>query len=178
MPQAAVPARVDPAVASLATLALVESQANGKRKVQVQLNSSVLKIGKSNLEMTVTSSHNGYVYLVLLSSDAKSFYILFPNGLDSHNSIKAGQAMKLPRESWEVMAAGPAGVDQILVIVSDSPRKLDSLVLQAPTANEPFTYALNDLVGRSALVDFLTTSSIPGASESFGVKRVTVREIP
>jgi hypothetical protein len=136
-----------------------------------------LKIGKSNLEMTVTSSHNGYVYLVLLSSDAKGFNILFPNGLDSHNSIKAGQAMRLPRD-WGITAAGPAGVDQILVIVSDSPRKLDSLVLQAPTANEPFTYALNDLVGRSALVDFLTTSSIPGASESFGVKRVTVREIP
>ena len=177
MPQAAVPARVDPAVASLATLALVESQANGKRKVQVQLNSSVLKIGKSNLEMTITSSHNGYVYLVLLGSDAKSFYILFPNGLDSNNTIKAGKAMKLPRD-WGITAAGPPGVDQILVIVSDAPRKLDSLVLQAPTANEPFTYAVNDLVGRSALVDFLTTSSIPGASESFGVKRVTVREIP
>ncbi len=164
--------------ASLATLALVENQANPKRKIQVKLSSSVLKIGKSNLEMAITSSHNGYVYLVLLGSDAKSFYILFPNGLDSNNYIKAGQPLKLPRESWEVMAAGPPGVDQVLVIVSDSPRKLDGLVLQEPTSNDPFTYALNNLDGRSALVDFLTNSSIPGASESFGAKRVTVQEVP
>ena len=155
----------------------MQSQANPKRKVQVKLSSSVLKIGKSSLEMAITSSHNGYVYLVLLGSDAKSFYILFPNALDGDNYIKAGQSMKLPRATWSVMAAGPAGVDQVLVIVSDSPRKLDGLILQEPSADDPFTYALNNLDGRSALVDFLT-SSTPGASESFGAKRVTIQEVP
>ena len=68
-------------------------------------------------------------------------------------------------------------MDQVLVIVSDSPRKLDGLLLQELSADDPFTYALNNLDGRSALVDFLT-SSTPGASESFGAKRVTIQEVP
>jgi hypothetical protein len=44
-----------------------------------------------------------------------------------------------------------------------------------PTAAEPFTYALNDIGGRSALINFLTSSG--GKSESFGAKLVAIKEI-
>jgi hypothetical protein len=115
---------------------------------------------------------------VLLGSDAKSFYVLFPNGLDNSNSIKAKQTLTLPKPDWQIKAAGPAGVDHLLVMVSDSPRRLDELTLASPTAAEPFTYALTTLQGRAALVNYLTGSGVNGVSESFGAQLVSIKEVP
>jgi hypothetical protein len=172
------PPKPEPALASRATLKDIEQQRNPKRVVSVTLSKSSLKIGKDEIDFKVTSNHDGYVYLVMLGSDAKSFYILFPNGLDGDNYIRAGKALRLPKPDWAVKAAGPAGTDQLLVMVSDAPRKLDGLTLAEPTATVPFTYALNTLGGRSALIDFLTGSGIDGKSESFGAKLLSLKEVP
>lgn len=171
------PPKPEPALASLATMRDIEQQGNPKRVVNVALSKAALKIGKDSLELNVKSSHGGYVYLVMLGSDAKSFYVLFPNDLDGDNRIRAGQTLRLPKPAWQIKAAGPAGTDQLLVMVSDSPRKLDSLTLSEPTATVPFTYALNTLGGRSALIDFLTGSGIDGRSESFGAKLLSLKEV-
>jgi hypothetical protein len=53
-------------------------------------------------------------------------------------------------------------------MVSDTPRKLDKLVIADATASEPFTYALNNLSGRSSLINFLTGSGVDGRSEKAG----------
>ncbi len=172
------PPKPEPALASLATLKDIEQQRNPKRVVKVSLSKAALKIGRDELDFKVTSSHDGYVYLVMLGSDAKSFYILFPNSLDGDNRISAGKPLRLPKPDWAVKAAGPAGTDQLLVMVSDSPRKLDGLTLAEPTATVPFTYALNTLGGRSALIDFLTGNGIDGKSESFGAKLLSLKEVP
>jgi hypothetical protein len=172
------PPKPEPALASLATLKDIAQQRNPKRVVNVILSKPTLKIGKDELDFKVTANHDGYVYLVMLGSDAKSFYILFPNGLDGDNRISAGKPLRLPKPDWAVKAAGPAGTDQLLVMVSDSPRKLDGLTLAEPTATVPFTYTLNTLGGRSALIDFLTGSGIDGKSESFGAKLLSLKEVP
>jgi hypothetical protein len=62
-------------------------------------------------------------------------------------------------------------------MVSDSPRKLDNLKMAEPTAAQPFTYALNDIGGRAALINFLTSSGSDGNSESFGAKLLAVKEV-
>ena len=178
LPAPVKPPKPEPALASLATLKDIEQQRNPKRMVNVTLSKPTLKIGKDELDFKVTANHDGYVYLVMLGSDAKSFYILFPNGLDGDNRISAGKPLRLPKPDWAVKAAGPAGTDQLLVMVSDSPRKLDGLTLAEPTATVPFTYALNTLGGRSALIDFLTGSGIDGKSESFGAKLLSLKEVP
>jgi len=172
------PVVVPPALASLATLKDIEQQRNPKRKVEVKLSKPTLKIGKDLLDMSIQSSHTGYMYLVLLGSDSKSFYVLYPNGLDQNNKILAGQSLRIPKPEWQIKSAGPAGTNHMLVMVSDSPRKLDSLVMAEPSASEPFTYALNNFEGRSTLIRFLTSSGANGASESFGAKIISVREIP
>jgi len=172
------PPKPEPTLASLATLKDIEQQRNPRRVVDVTLSKHTLKIGKDELDFKVTAKHDGYVYLVMLGSDAKSFYILFPNGLDGDNRIRAGKPLRLPKPDWAVKAAGPAGTDQLLVMVSDSPRKLDGLTLAEPTATVPFTYALNTLGGRSALIDFLTGSGVDGKSESFGAKLLSLTEVP
>ena len=62
------------------------------------------------------------------------------------------------------------------MLVSDSPRDLKALSLSEPTAAAPFTYALTDLGGRSALIDFLTGRGVQGRSESFGAAMFSVVE--
>ena len=167
----------EPALASLATLKDIEQQRNPKRLVEVQVSKPILRIGKDSLDLSIKSSHDGYLYLILLGSDSKSFYVLYPNGLDKNNQVKAGQTVRIPRPDWEVKAAGPVGTNNLLVMVSDSPRKLNTLTMSEPTAAEPFTYALNDIGGRSALINFLTSSGTDGKSESFGAKLVAVKEV-
>ena len=165
----------EPILASLATLKDIEQQRNPRRVVDVKLSKPEMKIGKDSLDLTIKSSHDGYIHMILLGSDAKSFYVLYPNGLDKDNKIKAGQTVRIPKPDWEVKAAGPAGTNNLLVLVSDTPRKLNTLIMSEPTAAEPFTYALNDIGGRSALISFLTTSD--GRSESFGAKLVSIKEV-
>lgn len=172
------PAEPPAALASLATLKDIEQQRDPRLQVQVRLAKPALKIGKDALDLTVRSNQDGYVYLVLLGSDAKSFYVLFPNGLDNANRIKAGQTLQLPRPDWQIKAAGPSGTNHLLVMVSKTPRHLDPGAMAPPHAEQPFTYALNDLKGRAALIDFLTGSGTGGRSQSFGARLVEVRELP
>lgn len=163
------------ALNSLATLQDIQQQSNPNRVLDVKVSKPVMKIGKDSLDLSIKSSHDGFIYLILLASDAKSFYVLYPNGLDKNNAIKAGQTVRIPKPDWEVKAAGPVGTNNLLVMVSDAPRKLNTLTMAEPTSAEPFTYALNDLDGRSALINFLTTSD--GRSESFGAKLLAIKEV-
>ena len=165
-------------LASLATLRVIEQQSNPRRKVEVVLSRNSLKIGKDPLALTVKSSHDGYVHMVLLGSDRKSFYLLFPNGLDSDNRIRANQRLSLPRPDWKLVAQGPAGTDQLLVLVSDTPRDLKALTASLPDAAAPFTFSLNDLPGRAALIDFFAGRGVTGGSESFGAKLLSIQETP
>jgi hypothetical protein len=164
-------------LASLATLKDIEQQRNPRRVLDVKLSKPIMKIGKDSLDLSIKSSHDGFIYMILLGSDAKSFYVLYPNGLDKNNAIKAGQTVRIPKPDWEVKAVGPVGTNNLLVMVSDSPRKLNNLMMAEPTAAEPFTYALNDIGGRSALINFLTSSGADGKSESFGAKLIAIKEV-
>jgi len=168
----------EPALASLATLRDIAAQADPRRRLDVKLGRDTLRIGKDTLDLQLRSSHDGHVYLVLLGSDSSSFYVLFPNGLDTQNRIQAGQRLSLPRPDWRLAARGPAGTDQLLVLVTDSPRDLSTLGRPAPDAANPFTFALNTLPGRSALFDLFTGSGVAGGSESFGAKLLPIKEVP
>ena len=136
-----------------------------------------MKIGVDELKLTVKSSHDGYLYVVLLGSDAKSFYVMYPNGLDTDNKISKQKPVQIPKPHWQIKAAGPAGTDQLLILVTDSPRQINSLSMAPPTASEPFTFALNDIGGRAALIDFLTGSGVNGRSSSFGAQLLMVKEV-
>ena len=103
----------------------------------------------------MSSSHDGYLYIVLLGSDGQSFYLLFPNDLDQGNQIKAGQRLDLPRKTWSITAQGPAGTDKMLVLVTDAPRPLAQL---GDRRTGPFLMTLSDTEGRANLQWLLSTS--------------------
>ena len=167
---------VPPPIASLATIKDVFAQRDPRFEVKATPAQAKIAIGKEGLKLTVQTKRDGYLYVVLLGSDRESFYLLYPNGYDSNNKIKANKPMTLPTPAWSVKAGGPAGKDELLVLVSDSPRDLKALSLSAPTSAAPFTYALTDLGGRAALIDFLTGRGVQGRSESFGAAMFSVVE--
>jgi len=79
------------------------------------------RIGHDRLAFTVKSARDGYVYVLLHSTDG-AFMQLFPNKMGKANRIRAGEVMKLPQASWPMDVAGPEGTDRFVVIVSTNPR--------------------------------------------------------
>jgi len=130
-------------------------QRDAKRRVQVALDKDKLKIDGDALSFSVRSDRAGFVYVALAGSDNQSVYLLFPNELDQNNRIEAGQPLMLPRPNWRVKAAGPAGIDNLLVLVTDGPRDLSAL---SASKAGPFLSSLNDPEGRAKLGALMTTS--------------------
>ncbi len=125
-PGAAAPAAADP----LATLTDIYGQRDDRWQVQVNLDRPTLKIG-SQLGISIRSQRDGFVYLFYQGTQPGSFYLLFPNRLDSNNAIAANQDLKLPRPDWNVTALGPRGTDHLMVMVTATARDFSALALPA-----------------------------------------------
>jgi multidrug efflux pump subunit AcrA (membrane-fusion protein) len=163
-------------VGPLAALKDIYAQRDTRRTVSVSMPRDTLRINQDMFTMTVTSSHAGFVYVLLLGSDETSFYMLFPNALDQANRIEANKPMRLPRPHWGVNAAGPPGTDQLLVIVTETARDLSVLPSAVTSAENPFTLTPADIGGRRQLVDFVIGTGVSGASR-FGASWTTVKEV-
>jgi hypothetical protein len=93
-----------------------------QHEVEAKVASNKVKIAKDDLRFTVRSSKPGYVYVLMLDTERQHLYLMFPNASDKNNKIAAGNAMSVPGASSKWTAQGPAGLDQFVVMVSDSPR--------------------------------------------------------
>jgi hypothetical protein len=123
---APMPAPVD----TLATLNEIYAQRDDRWLVQASVDQPTLKIG-SNLTMSIRSQRDGFVYLLYRGSEPTSFYLLFPNRLDSANAIMANTELHVPGADWSVTALGPKGTDHLLVMVSATARDFSGLALPA-----------------------------------------------
>ena len=185
------PAVAQPAPAALPltgeqALRQMFEQRDAKRQVRVAALREKLRIGQDALDMSVMSDRAGYLYVAMAGSDNKSVYVLFPNELDKDNRIVAGQQIVLPRPNWRVTAAGPPGVNHLLVLVTDGPRDLSAL-REAPAG--PFLTSLNDAEGRTRLGRLMTSSQTSCAaaatrpagaecSDAYGAAMFKVEETP
>ncbi|MBP6763714.1 MAG: DUF4384 domain-containing protein [Rubrivivax sp.] len=131
-----------------AARALHDLQAAADRALQVQISTArnSLRVGVDFLDFSVSTANDGYLYLLQVGSDGKTFNLLFPNKLDDNNFLTAG-THRFPRQSWRVRAGGPAGASHILAIVSpvkkDLSRGMDvSSVFPHNTANNNNTRTL------------------------------------
>ena len=114
----------------LATLTAIYSQRDDRWAVEASVVQPRLKIG-SNLALSVHSQRDGFVYLFYQGTQPGSFYLLFPNQLDSANAIKADETLQLPRPDWSVTALGPEGTDHLMVMVTQGERDFSALSLPA-----------------------------------------------
>jgi hypothetical protein len=193
-PTATPPVAPAPVVVSpVNTLRDIYSQRDDRRIVTVSMAEPRVRIGRDKVEFTVSSSHPGYLYLLMVGSDGKAFDILFPNQLDRANQVEAGQPLRLPRSNWEVLAGGPPGTTQLLAIVADAPRDFSRLAMR-PAG--PFSILDANPVSTKD-IQLVSTSSTTAASEecvdpvarrnltvarrcsnAFGAAMLAVEEVP
>lgn len=122
-PVAAAPAQPLPAppFKPVAALQAIVAGASPDRQVTVQVDKPRMKIGRDRASFSVRATHPGYVYLYMVGTEG-DFHLLFPNAEDKSNRITPGTVLPLPRTNWKFTAAGPAGTDHFVVMVSDAPR--------------------------------------------------------
>ena len=139
--------------------------------VQLVTARNSLRIGKDFLDFSVTTAQQGFLYLLQVGSDGKTFNLLFPNKIDSNNALAAG-THRFPRDSWRLRAGGPAGKSHIIAIISpvkkDLSRDMDgSSVFPSSSANQRAT--------RTLVVE--ATGSGEGGSGRYGASDViTINE--
>jgi hypothetical protein len=162
----------------------VYAQRDGNRPLAASLRRPRLRIGSDALELDVTPSRDGWLYLALAGSDGQSLYLLYPNDLAGDNQVRAGRRVSLPDPRWEIVPGGPAGTETLLVMVSDAPRDLGAL---AREKFGPFMRSLLDRQGRARL-QWVLGNGTPGAgcgkpgsapcSDAFGAALLQVETVP
>jgi hypothetical protein len=162
--------------ASAATLEDIYAQRNGRLKLEVTAPKKLV-IGKDPFAFNVRSSTNGYLYAVMLGSDGKSFYLLYPNKLDQDNKIKANITYKFPRPGWSINAAGPEGTNRMLFVVSQSPRDPKIFETDEVNGGGPFAFTLAEMTARKRLVDFFIGRGVQGKNGQMAATLVSVEEI-
>lgn len=160
-PAPAAPAPAAAVTSPANTLKDIFAQRDDRRTVSVVPSQRSFKIGKDKVAFSITSSHPGYLYLLMVGSDGKTFDMLYPNQLDRANQIEAGQTVKLPRSNWEVTAGGPPGTTQLLAIVADAPRDFSKLKM---TPAGPFSMLEANPVSAKD-IQLVSTSSTNAASD-------------
>jgi hypothetical protein len=157
-----------------ATLNDIFAQRDDRWQVDAELSQSTLKIG-TNLSMSLRSQRDGFVYMFYEGTAPGSFYLLFPNQLDSNNAIAANQELQLPRRDWAVTALGPRGKDHIMVMVSATARDFSAVSLPAEyiSAAGPFA-KIQPSVQAAARIGRLATLSAAASNaqcQSTGAQR-------
>ena len=147
-----------------------------------------LKIDVEALRMKIKAPADGYVYVFQTSEEGKNALMLFPNVADRDHRVRAGQTLDLPRPGWKLVASGPVGEDQLLVVFSASERDLAQLVGQtagpfldlavSPTGMQALALA----VSRSAYASEAECKPAAGSppaycSAKFSASLRTVREV-
>jgi len=167
------PAATTASGAVSAASALEDIAAAGDRSYQVRISTAKdsMRIGQDLLDFSVTTNREGYLYILQVGSDGKTFNLLFPNKLDGNNQVAAG-THRFPRPSWRVRSAGPAGTSYLLAIVSpdkkDLSRDMDAGTFSSASANTAAT--------RTLVIE--ATGASGGSSGRFGASAVVaIREV-
>ena len=161
------------AVSALATLDDIYNRRDDRRSVVFSTTKPKFRIGKDKIEFTLSSTHAGYVYLLMVGSDGTTFDMLFPNALDKDNYIKAGEMLRMPRPSWELGAQGPAGKNQLLAIVADAHRDFSKAGLK-PAGPFSMISASPTTAKDIQLVSVSSASADSGACQDGTQKRTLV----
>ena len=116
---ASVAGAADAAAHANATLRALASGADSRWQVTLAARPTRARINKEAFRLSVSSSQDGYLYLLYVGSDQKEFLQLSPDAAGQSNRLSANQVFAIP---GEFAANGPAGTDHLLAIVADSPR--------------------------------------------------------
>ena len=179
-----------PATSPVHTLRDIYNQRDDNRSIKFKASKEGFKIGKDKVEFTLSSSHPGYVYVLMAGSDNKALDLLFPNKIDQNNYLQPNDTWTLPRTSWEIEVGGPPGINHLLVIVADAPRDFSRIITTPAgpfTSVEANTKSSREVLQTSASSINQSTSTCiktrnlkvveKGCSNAFGAAMIEVREV-
>jgi hypothetical protein len=149
-------------VSPYSTLKDIYNSRDDRRIVTLLTENNNLRIGKDPVKFSLSSTHAGYVYLLMVGSDGKTFDLLFPNSLDKENFIESGESLNLPAANWQIVAQGPKGTDHLLAIVSDARRDFSGLGAQ-PAG--PFSVVDANSTSAKNIQQASATSAIAASAE-------------
>jgi hypothetical protein len=149
---------------TVAVLRDIHANRDDRRTVRLTADKAAYKIKQDRVSFSLTSSHDGYVYLLMVGSDNRSFDLLFPNKKDERNYIRAGETWQLPRAGWSIRAGGPVGLDHLLAMVSDTPRDFAAIGMN-PVG--PFS-VLTASLARARDMQFVSATSAHAAKLDCG----------
>ena len=119
---AAAPAAQTAPVQPEQTLEGIRAAADPALALTLNLSQQRLSISKGDrLDFSVSTPQAGYLYLLHIGSDGKTFDVLFPNDIDTNNFIAAG-THRFPRPNWAVQATGPEGTGYVMAYLSNAPK--------------------------------------------------------
>ena len=153
-------------------LADIRAGADTSYEVKLRPQKDTLRIDTDFLDFSVQSNRPGYLYILQVGSDGKTFNQLFPNKIDSANQIGT-EPLNLPKPSWRVRGAGPAGVSHLIAIVAPEPKNF----VEAMDSRGTFPQApTTGTVTRNLQVE---AAGAAGGNGRYGASDVVqIREVP
>ncbi|QIL73077.1 DUF4384 domain-containing protein [Diaphorobacter sp. HDW4B] len=104
------------------TLAALRAASDPTMNMVLNLSQTQLSISRRDrLDFSISTPQAGYLYLLHIGSDGKTFDVLFPNDMDTNNYVSAG-VHRFPRPKWAVEATGPEGVGYVMAYMSPTPK--------------------------------------------------------
>ncbi|MBL8331032.1 MAG: DUF4384 domain-containing protein [Rubrivivax sp.] len=159
-------------VATAAALTDIANLGDPARRVELRASRSSYKIGQDFLEFTVSTDKPGYLYLLQVGSDGKTFNVIYPNDIDSNHFLNAG-SHSFPRANSNLRfrSRGPAGKSHLLALVTDKPGELSAFgAVSGGFRSAPATGA--------NLRNFVAESSQAGGGTFGASKVVSLDETP
>lgn len=177
-------AGIRPPFSSLSALEQIFQQRNREHSVTVALDQPQVRILRDKLTFRLRSSRPGYLYVFMVGTDRRHFYLLFPNEVDDNNRVEVGSELALPRPGWSMVASGPPGANHFVAIVAESPRDLSAAGLRKvdPFAEFPLAQAERTWQTHSGKSSpFIGTTrcppGTPECSQSYGAAIFTIDEV-
>ena len=160
-------------VAPSRTLETIRAGADSRLALELSLASRELSIGRRDrLDFSVQTPTDGYLYLLHIGSDGKTFDVLFPNDVDSNHFVSAG-THRFPRAAWGIEATGPVGTGYLMAYISSTPKNFRGTMGKAG----PFASTTANTASASKLAVVATGASEPGGGRYGTSAVVAVREV-
>ncbi len=158
---------------ALATLTDIYEQRNPQYRLQIIQPRTNIQIHKDDYSFTVSSSIQGYLYVLHLGSDKRTFTLLFPNKYEEFNTLPANTKYRIPGPNWNLKARGPEGKTHLLVLVSRIKLDLTNFGL-----GDSGIFAEEDarIENRRSLTKLFSQSSLTDTTLSFGASLFSVVE--
>lgn len=157
--------QVDPAQ----VLRDLQAGAARDRRVRLEVSTTRLRIREDFLDFTVSTDRDGFLYVLQVGSDGRTFNLLYPNAFERDNLVRAGMH-RLPRQNWRLRAGGPAGTSHIMAIVAPEPRDF----LRGAAAGAAFSSVpVSSATSRTLFVE---ASGANSGSGSYGASAVVAIE--